>query len=168
MKPIEEARKDEESEAAVVTEIKLFRCSDEDGTLKVTEVKKGPLYQSDLNSDDSFFVDNGPNGILFHSLFIFRFKMFHLYFLSGVFVWVGKKASKQERSEAMTNGQSFAKKKEFPVSTNVVRVIDGGEPAEFKALFRDWKNRDQTVGLGNRNSSRNSLHQIISFILIIL
>lgn len=134
LKPIEEARKDEESEAAVVTEIKLFRCSDEDGTLKVTEVKKGPLYQSDLTSDDSFIVDNGPN---------------------GVFVWVGKKASKQERSEAMTNGQSFAKKKEYPVNTNVIRVIDGGEPAEFKTLFRDWKNRDQTVGLGNRNSTSN-------------
>jgi hypothetical protein len=83
---------------------------------------------------------------------------FILYFISGVFVWVGKKASKQERAEDMTNGQSFAKKKEYPVNTNVVRVIDGGEPAEFKALFRDWKNRDQTVGLGNRNSSKTALY----------
>lgn len=34
----------------VTTEIKLYRCSDDDGTLRVTEVKAGPLHQSDLNS----------------------------------------------------------------------------------------------------------------------
>lgn len=34
----------------VTIEIKLYRCSDDDGTLRVTEVKAGPLHQSDLNS----------------------------------------------------------------------------------------------------------------------
>lgn len=34
-------------------ELKLYRCSDEDGTLKVTEVKSGPLEQSDLESQVS-------------------------------------------------------------------------------------------------------------------
>jgi len=80
LKPLEEARKDEESEAAVVTEIKLFRCSDEDGTLKVTEVKKGPLFQSDLISDDSFIVDNGPNGILNFNENIFSFTILYFVF----------------------------------------------------------------------------------------
>ena len=49
-------------ETATFTGIKLYRCTDEDGTLKVTEIKKGPLFQADLNSDDSFIVDNGANG----------------------------------------------------------------------------------------------------------
>lgn len=57
-----EEDKDEAIEASVTNEIKLYRCSDEDGTLKVTEVKTGPLFQADLVSDDSFIVDNGPNG----------------------------------------------------------------------------------------------------------
>ena len=78
MKPLEEARTDEESEAAVVTEIKLYQCNEEEGTLKVTEIKKGPLYQSDLSSNDSFIVDNGPNGIykkktLFNSFIAYLF-----------------------------------------------------------------------------------------------
>lgn len=59
-----DADKDEALEAASFNEIKLYRCSDEDGTLKVTEVKKGPLSQSDLSTNDSFIVDNGPNGLL--------------------------------------------------------------------------------------------------------
>ncbi len=32
------------------SELKLYRVSDEDGNLKVTEVKSGPLEQRDLNS----------------------------------------------------------------------------------------------------------------------
>jgi len=65
---------------------------------------------------------------------------------------VGKKATKTERNEAMRNGQSFAKKKEYPPNTVVSRVIDGGEPAEFRSLFRDWKVREQAVGFGRQHS----------------
>jgi len=131
LQSIEEAGSDEAQEASVVVEIKLYHCSDESGTLKVTEVKSGPLLQTDLKSEDTFIVDNGPN---------------------GVFVWIGKKASQQERTEAMRNGQGFAKKKGYPPTTNVLRVIDGGEPSEFKSLFRAWKDRDQTTGMGSAHS----------------
>lgn len=31
-------------------EVRLYRCSDDSGTLKVTEVKTGPLMQHDLSS----------------------------------------------------------------------------------------------------------------------
>ena len=56
----------------------------------MSEVKEGPLLQSDLVSDDSFIVDNGS---------------------WGIWVWVGKRASKKERTEAMRNAQGFIKKK---------------------------------------------------------
>lgn len=125
------ADKDEDLEKASFQEIKLYHCTDEDGTLKVTEVKTGPLFQSDLTSKDAYIVDNGPN---------------------GVFVWIGKHASKQERAEAMRNGQGFAKKKGYPPTTAVTRVLDGGEPFEFRSLFRDWKVRDQSVGFGRQAS----------------
>ena len=62
LQSIEEAGSDEAQEASVVVEIKLYHCSDESGTLKVTEVKSGPLLQTDLKSEDTFIVDNGPNG----------------------------------------------------------------------------------------------------------
>lgn len=32
------------------SDIKLYQCSDESGSLQVTEIKSGPLEQSDLNS----------------------------------------------------------------------------------------------------------------------
>ncbi len=63
---------------------------DQDGTLRIKEVKTGPLEQADLLSKDSFIVDNGT---------------------FGIWVWVGKKASQTERTEAMRNAQGFIKKK---------------------------------------------------------
>ena len=41
---------DDQAEKRVTQEIKLYRCSHHDETLRVTQVKTGPLYQSDLNS----------------------------------------------------------------------------------------------------------------------
>lgn len=132
VKPASEVTPDLSQERRVAQEIKLYRCSDEDGTLKVTEVKNGPLYQNDLISEDSFIIDNGEQGI---------------------WVWVGKKASHKERAEAMRNAQGFIKKKGYPSYTNVTRVIDGGESSEFKSLFRSWRDRNQQVGLGRQNSA---------------
>ena len=44
-------------------EIKLYRCSDENGSYEILEVKSGPLDQQDLLSKDSFIIDNGIFGI---------------------------------------------------------------------------------------------------------
>lgn len=85
------------------------------------------------------------------------------FFNAGIFVWVGKKASPLERTEAMRNGQGFAKKKEYPPNTQVVRVVDGGEPAEFRSLFRDWKVREQTIGIGRQNSGSTIDINFVSF-----
>ena len=70
--------------------IKLYVCSDESGSLHIRETKGGPLEQSDLDSNDAFIVDNGK---------------------IGIWVWIGKKATRQERAEAMRNAQGFIKKK---------------------------------------------------------
>ena len=98
--------------------VKLYRCSDDSGKLILTEVKDGPLQQTDLQSDDSYLIDNGSFGIC---------------------VWSGQRASQGERREAMRNGQGFIKAKQYKPDTPVTRVIDGGEPAEFKTLFKNWK-----------------------------
>ena len=50
-------------------EIKMYRCSDENGTFEILEVKSGPLDQQDLLSKDSFIIDNGIFGIWAFSTF---------------------------------------------------------------------------------------------------
>jgi hypothetical protein len=34
------------------------------------------------------------------------------------------------------------KKKNYNKNTRVSRVVDGGEPAEFKALFTSWREKE--------------------------
>jgi len=47
----------------------------------------------------------------------------------------------------MRNGQGFAVKKDYSTKTNVTRVIDGGEPIEFRSLFKNWKVVDETTSV---------------------
>ena len=86
------ASPDDDQKMDVMTRklIKLYLCSDESGSLHIKEVKGGPLEQSDLDSNDAFIIDNGQ---------------------LGIWVWIGKKATRQERAEAMRNAQGFIKKK---------------------------------------------------------
>ncbi|CAN8005005.1 unnamed protein product [Ixodes hexagonus] len=120
-------------------DIKLYRCSDEAGTLRVTEVKAGPLEQKDLLSQDSYIVDNAE---------------------AGIWVWVGKKASHKERTEAMRNAQGFIKKKGYPHCTQVARVIEGGEPMGFKCLFRVWHDSEHP-GLPGKTHSASKIAKTV-------
>ncbi|XP_037086795.1 LOW QUALITY PROTEIN: villin-1-like [Pollicipes pollicipes] len=122
---------DDKQTRRLAEELRLYRCSDEDGALKVVEMKGGPLLQSDLEKNDSFIVDNGEQGI---------------------WVWVGRRATHKERAEAMRNAQGFIKKKSYSNSTPVTRVIDGGESDEFKSLFKSWRDKDATIGMGKKTS----------------
>ena len=122
----------DEEDVQARSRIKLYRCSDAEGKLVLTEVKDGPLVQEDLLSEDSFLIDNGNYGI---------------------WVWIGKRASVGERREAMRNAQGFIKAKNLKAGTPVTRVIDGGEPAEFKTLFQQWRDKDQMTPFGRKASS---------------
>jgi hypothetical protein len=78
-------------------------------------------------------------------------------------VWVGRKASSTERTEAIRNAQGYVKKKGYPGNTPVTRVVDGGEPTEFKMLFTSWKENNQTTGVGKQYSGKflcNSLYRV--------
>ncbi|XP_064597998.1 advillin-like [Liolophura sinensis] len=117
VKDIDEAGADDVVERAAAASIKLYLCTDEGGTLKVTEKKTGPLYKSDLNTQDCYIIDNG---------------------VAGIWVWAGKESSRTERKESMRNALGFINKKEYPSSTPITRVVQGGEPIEFKCLFKSW------------------------------
>ncbi|KAL1124642.1 hypothetical protein AAG570_001266, partial [Ranatra chinensis] len=130
-----EVTDDKKSEADLTTALRLYKCSDADGTYRVTEVKAGPLQQSDLDSNDSYIIDHSPHRI---------------------WVWVGRKASTKERQEAMRNAHGFVSKKNYVLTTHVTRVLDGGEPAEFRALFSSWRDKDSTNVLTKSASSKLS------------
>ncbi|XP_061189061.1 advillin-like isoform X1 [Saccostrea echinata] len=130
IKSKEEGGADEVAERKGSSELKLYVCSEDDGTLKVSEVKSGPLLKSDLDSGESYIIDNGS---------------------AGIWAWIGKKSSKKERSEAMRNALGFIKKKNLPTSTSVTRVVEGGEPSDFKCLFKDWPQPPITGKVYSRN-----------------
>ncbi|XP_076459469.1 advillin-like isoform X2 [Babylonia areolata] len=117
LKTADAGGKDETAEQNFAASIKLFSCREEEGTLKIQEVKSGPLSKKDLASDDSFIIDNGS---------------------AGSWVWIGKRASDKEKKQAMRNAVGFLKKKGYPTDTQVTRVVEGAEPSDFKCLFRDW------------------------------
>jgi len=134
------AQKSQLKEAGVVPDeepgvargkLKLYRCSDDSGKLILTEVKDGPLVKEDLKSEDSYLIDNGN---------------------FGIWVWIGKRASQGERREAMRNAQGFIKAKQLKPGTNITRVIDGGEPSEFKTLFKKWKDAGDITTFDRKTS----------------
>lgn len=92
---------------------------------------------------------------------IFYFTSFYFIFLKNsyivdkygttIWIWVGKNASKKERIEAIRNAHGFIKKKNYPSHIPVSRVVEGGEPTEFKCLFVSWQNHDH-------NNTFNNIH----------
>ena len=58
VKSKEEGGEDASSERQQSSHIKLFSCREEDGTLRIQEVKPGPLSRKDLLTDVSQFVIN--------------------------------------------------------------------------------------------------------------
>ncbi|KAJ0068597.1 hypothetical protein NL108_009694, partial [Boleophthalmus pectinirostris] len=129
---------DETADQEQKSQLTLYHVSDADGQMKVTEVASRPLVQDLLNHDDCYILDQGG---------------------AKVFVWKGKKASKEERQAAMSRAVEFIKTKSYPPSTNIETVNDGAESALFKQLFQKWTVKDQTQGLGKVNS-RGKVAQI--------
>lgn len=78
--------------------IKLYKCSDESGTLKVTEKKAGPLVRTDLESEvSSFCCSTVGSDLVFQDAYIVDNGAY------GVWVWVGRRSNPKERREAMRN-----------------------------------------------------------------
>ena len=96
--------------------MKLFKVSDASGKLETTEVAAGSLMRSMLVTDDVFIMDNG----------------------SDITVWVGKRATEQERRGGLATGSAYAEQAGRPKGTRVVKVAEGAEPTTFKANFEVW------------------------------
>jgi len=93
-------------------EKKLLRLSDETGKMLMKEVK-APFSIASLDTNDVFILDSG----------------------SEVFVWVGKKASKEEKAKGLAYATDYLFKNNRPKSLPISRIIEGSENAALKAAF---------------------------------
>jgi len=105
----EEGGDDFEAEKESKKEKVLLRLSDATGSLQVTEVAKGKVTRGNLNSSDVFILDSGYE----------------------VFAWIGKGASAQEKSKAMSYAQDYLSKAGRPAYLPVTRILEGSENETF-------------------------------------
>lgn len=75
----------------------IFRVSDASGKLEITKKSQGGLNTADLDSKDAFIVDAVSGGL---------------------FVWIGKECTMNERKKAMEWGQEYLKKQASKIKIN--------------------------------------------------
>lgn len=114
-------------ERSVETEVTLHKICDDSGNVQIEKIAEKPLKQEYLESGDCFLLDGGVNGL---------------------FVWIGRGASKKERLEAMNYANKYMEQRGYPNWISVKRIIDQAEPPIFKQYFSLWKEPEDQVGLG--------------------
>ncbi|XP_043968229.1 gelsolin-like [Gambusia affinis] len=108
---------------------KLYKVSNAGGDMEVTLVsEQNPFPQHVLESSECFILDNGTNGC--------------------IFVWKGKEANSAERQAALQNSEKFIQHMGYPPYTQVQVIPQSGETPLFKQFFRNWRDAEDTVGMG--------------------
>jgi len=133
MGPDEEAEEsntssEDDSEASEKPE--LYHVSDESGEMQIEKIGEGSFEQDTLLDKDCFVLWSGGQ--------------------NGVFAWIGKGATKDERKQAMESAQNLINQKGLPRWTKVTRVIGGAEPTSFKQYFSSWAEPDASQAAGWR------------------
>ncbi|PSN34433.1 Gelsolin, partial [Blattella germanica] len=120
---------------AIVT---LYRVSDATGEMTMNKVGEKPLNQDMLNTSDCYILDTVT---------------------SGIFVWIGKQCTKEEKVEAMKRAQKFLITNSYPAWTKIQRIVEGGEPSTFKQYFSGWREtEDQIASMPEPDFDPSSLH----------
>jgi hypothetical protein len=128
-----EGESDSAFEAGAKAAHKLFLISDDSGEVEFTEMDKdenGNLLREMLAEDDVCLLDAHAE----------------------IFVWIGSKATAQERKEGMIRAQSYLVEHNRPLRTNITRIVQNGETSVFKSLFYQWE-PPRTVDFGRRAST---------------
>lgn len=112
IKKADEVPADDEWESEV-TKKRLFRLSDESKQMEFTLVSEGEIRKDQLDGNDVFIVDAGPE----------------------ILIWVGKKSSRQEKAKAMTYAQDYIAKYERPSFLPITRIMEGAESEYFWNFF---------------------------------
>ena len=95
----------------------LYQLHEDEATGKLTKSKCKGVWREMLDETDTFILVC-PNEI---------------------FAWIGKKATDAERKNAMVKAQKLIPEMNMPMTTPIVRVVDGAEPQAFKSKFDDWQ-----------------------------
>jgi len=115
--PVKEASDDDDAfEKKKTADIKLYKVSDSTGKLVIEEIGSGLLKKDQLDTNDCFILDTSQQ----------------------LFVWIGKKATKEEKNSAWTLAQKFITDKNYPAWTPCTRIVEGGETALFIQQFATW------------------------------
>lgn len=112
--------------------VKLYRVSDASGSLEVTEVGNYPLSRELLDTNDAFILDTGA---------------------AGLFAWVGRNATKQEKKAAFKNATDFIQQKKYPNWTHVTTVREDAETPLFKQNFTNWIGKNEVTTLPTARTS---------------
>lgn len=122
--PEQSAAKDDATfEKADAARVSLYKVTDSKaGKLAVEEITQKPLKQEMLKPEDAFILDTG----------------------SGLYVWIGKTASAQEKTQSLVKAQEFIKSKKYPAWTPVQRIVQYTETAPFKHFFQTWRDVGST------------------------
>ncbi|XP_072096170.1 gelsolin-like isoform X2 [Mobula birostris] len=108
---------------------KLYKVSNASGEVSISLVSaENPFKQDMLQSEDSFILDNGSNGM--------------------IFVWKGKQADPEERKAALKGAEQFISQMGYPKHTQVQILPESGETPLFKQFFKNWVDLNQTQGMG--------------------
>ncbi|XP_057303795.1 advillin-like isoform X2 [Hydractinia symbiolongicarpus] len=117
IKPAGERGSDERVEREKMGNTTLHRVSDSSGQMRVTEIATGNLKYEMLDTADSFILDQGG---------------------TALYVWVGKKSTKEEKLQGMKVAVNFLRSKKYPDYTQVTMVKQGSELSLFKQCFVNW------------------------------
>ena len=87
---------------------------------------------------DVFIVDNGE---------------------AGIWVWCGRRASKQEKREGMANASAFIQQRNYSNNVQMVKVHESAETTEFKALFKVWEKEKVPGGKAYQHNKIGACHE---------
>jgi len=114
IKSAEEGGDDLETDKSVTGSKSLFQLSDASGKMEFKQVATGSqCKRSLLDSNDVFILDTGAE----------------------VFAWIGKGASKEEKTKALSFAQDYLTKYNRPAFTPIARILEGGENEVFEACL---------------------------------
>jgi len=102
-----------EPDEEITGDKKLLRLSDASGKITFKEVASGKIKKTLLDTNDAFVFDAG----------------------NEIFVWIGKKASAQERKQGLGYAQSYLKDSGRPAITPISKILEGAENEVFNASF---------------------------------
>jgi gelsolin len=101
------------SDTPVADKCVLWHLSDASGKMEFKKVHEGKVLQSMFKSDDVFILDANVS----------------------VFVWIGKGASQAEKSQAMKVATEYLKNNNKPLTTPVMRIMEGQIHHVFGSLI---------------------------------